>query len=48
MNMEKITLELTIDGILSQANSAFEGLLSGTMDMVSKLTETIGSVTAGL
>jgi len=46
--MEKITLQLTIDGILAQANSAFEGLLSGTMDMVSKITESIGSVTAGL
>ena len=46
--MEKITLQLTVDGILAQANSAFEGLLSGTMDMVNKITETIGSVTAGL
>jgi len=26
----------------------FGDLLSGTMDMVGKLTETIGSVTAGL
>ena len=44
MNMEKITLELTIDGILAEANSAFEGLLSGTMDMVSKMTESISSL----
>jgi len=42
--MEKIALELSIDSILSQANSAFEGLLSGTMDMVSKMTESISSL----
>ncbi len=42
--MEKIALDLSIDSILAQANSAFEGLLSGTMDMVSKMTESISSL----
>ena len=46
--MEKFAIQLTIDGILDQANKMFGDLLSGTMDMVGKLTETIGSVTAGL
>ncbi|MGV7226547.1 MAG: hypothetical protein ACQ9CV_06475 [Nitrosopumilus sp.] len=46
--MEKFVSQLTIDGILDQANQVFGDLLSGTMDMVGKLTETIGSVTAGL
>ena len=46
--MEKFTIQLTIDGILDQANQMFGDLLNGTMDMVGKLTETIGSVTAGL
>jgi hypothetical protein len=46
--MEKFLSQLSIDGILSQANQVFGDLLSGTMDMVGKLTETIGSVTAGL
>jgi hypothetical protein len=46
--MEKFVIQLTIDGILDQANQMFGDLLSGTMDMVGKLTETIGSVTAGL
>ena len=45
--MEKFVIQLTIDGILDQANQMFGDLLSGTMDMVGKLTETIGSVTAG-
>ena len=42
--MEKIALDLSIDSILSQANNAFEGLLSGTMDMISKMTESISSL----
>jgi hypothetical protein len=46
--MEKFLSQLSIDGILNQANQDFGDLLSGTMDMVGKLTETIGSVTAGL
>jgi hypothetical protein len=46
--VEKFVSQLTIDGILDQANQVFGDLLSGTMDMVGKLTETIGSVTAGL
>ena len=46
--MEKFVIRLTIYGILDQANQLFGDLLSGTMDMVGKLTETIGSVTAGL
>ena len=46
--MEKFVSQLTIDGILDQANQVFGDLLSGTMDMVGKLTESIGSVTAGL
>jgi hypothetical protein len=46
--MEKFLSQLSIDGILNQANQVFGDLLSGTMDMVGKLTETIGSVTAGL
>ena len=46
--MEKFVIQFTIDGILDQANQVFGDLLSGTMDMVGKLTETIGSVTAGL
>jgi len=46
--MEKFVIQLTIDGILDQANQMFGDLLNGTMDMVGKLTETIGSVTAGL
>ena len=46
--MEKFVIQLTIDGILNQANQVFGDLLSGTMDMVGKLAETIGSVTAGL
>ena len=46
--MEKFLSQLSIDGILNQANQVFGDLLSGTMDMVEKLTETIGSVTAGL
>ena len=46
--MEKFLSQLSIDGILNQANQVFGDLFSGTMDMVGKLTETIGSVTAGL
>ncbi len=46
--MEKFVIQLTIDGILDQANQMFGDLLSCTMNMVGKLTETIGSVTAGL
>ena len=42
--MEKFALDLSIDGILSQANTAFEGILSGTMEMVSKMTESISSM----
>jgi len=36
--MEKIVLELTVDSILSQVNTAFEGLLGGAMEMVGKIT----------
>ena len=32
--MEKFVIQLTIDGILNQANQVFGDLLSGTMDMV--------------
>ena len=46
--MEKFVSQLTIDGILNQANQVFGDLLSGTMDMVGKITESIGSVTTGL
>ena len=46
--MQKFVSQLTIDGILNQANQVFGDLLSGTMDMVGKITESIGSVTAGL
>jgi len=42
--MQKIVLELTIDSILSQANTAFEGLLGGAMDMVGKITESMTSM----
>jgi len=42
--MEIITLQLSIDSILAQANSAFEGLLNGAMDMVSKITESMTSM----
>ncbi len=42
--MEITTLQLSIDSILSQANSAFEGLLGGAMDMVSKITESMTSL----
>ena len=42
--MEKISLDLSIDSIMSQANAAFEGLLNGTMEMVSKMTESISSI----
>jgi hypothetical protein len=42
--MEFMTLELSIDSILAQANSAFEGLLGGAMDMVSKITESMTSM----
>ena len=46
--MEKFVSQLTIDGILSQANQVFGDLFNGAMDMVSKITETVGSVTSGL
>jgi hypothetical protein len=46
--MEKIVLQMTIDSILSQANTVFGDLFNGAMDMVGKITETIGSVTTGL
>ncbi len=46
--MEKIALQMTIDSILNQANSVFSNLFNGAMDMVSQITETIGSVTSGL
>lgn len=46
--MEKIALQMTVDSILSQANAVFGDLLNGAMDMVGKITETIGSVTSGL
>mgnify|MGYP007072349534 CR=1 FL=1 len=46
--MEKFVIQLTIDGILNQANQVFGDLLSGTMDMVGKITESFGSITAGL
>jgi len=46
--MEKFVSQLTVDGILNQANQVFGDLFNGAMDMVDKLTETIGSVTAGL
>ena len=42
--MEKASLQLTIDSILNQANTAFEGLLNGTMEMVSQMTESISSL----
>ncbi len=42
--MEIITLQLSIDSILAQANSAFEGLLGGAMDMISKITESMTSL----
>ena len=42
--MEIITLQLSIDSILAQANSAFEGLLGGAMDMVSTITESMTSL----
>ena len=42
--MEFMTLELSIDSILAQANSAFEGLLDGTMEMVGKITESMTSM----
>ncbi len=42
--MEFMTLELSIDSILAQANSAFEGLLGGAMDMVGKITESMTSI----
>ena len=46
--MDKFVSQLTVDGILDQANQVFGNLLSGTMDMVNKITESIGSVTAGM
>ena len=46
--MEKMVLQMTIDSILSQANAVFGDLFNGAMDMVSKITETVGSVTSGL
>ena len=46
--MEKFVIQLTIDGILNQANQVFGDLLSGTMGMVGKITESFGSITAGL
>ena len=46
--MEKVVIQLTINGILDQANQMFGDLLNGTIDRVGKLTETIDSVTAGL
>ncbi len=46
--MENVALQLTIDSILDQANSVFSNLFNGAMDMVSAITETIGSVTSGL
>ncbi len=42
--MEIMSLQLSIDSILAQANSAFEGLLGGAMDMVSKITESMTSL----
>ena len=46
--MEKIALDLTIDSIMNQANNVFSNLFNGAMDMVNKITESIGSVTSGL
>jgi len=42
--MEKIALQLSIDSILDQANSAFEGLFNGAMDMIGKISESIASL----
>ena len=46
--MEKFVNQLTIDGILNQANQVFGDLFNGAMDMVGKLTETIGSIDIGI
>jgi hypothetical protein len=46
--MENIVLQMTVDSILSEANAVFGDLLNGAMNMVGKITETIGSVTSGL
>ena len=46
--MEKIVLQLTIDSIMNQANSAFSNLFNGAMDMVNKISESMGSITSGL
>ncbi len=42
--MEITTLQLSIDSILAEANSAFEGLFNGAMDMVGKITESMTSL----
>jgi len=42
--MEKIALQLSIDSILEQANSAFEGLYNGAMNMIGSISESITSL----
>jgi len=42
--MEKIALQLSIDSILAQVKSAFEGFFNGAMDIVSKISESITSL----